>query len=237
MEDQGKGTTEKNITGFLMFVASLLLVALAGGVIIRTTCLPPLADDPIYQKARQRFIDKPLVELNPQALLVRAGEMRDFLDDYPNDLDAAKIAKAIELSEIFSTSRRYNLKVKRIGVFKEARSFEFRIIIGSNKFKVRTDHKKKVIYPDQKLSFDWQIGTPIQLELEEFEWLNDLVFEKSTNKGVTLEILSGLQKFKPNSATAEYLHNNMLEIDFHLDEVSADDLQVFSDYVYPGDMW
>lgn len=225
----------KNMAGMLMFIAFVLLTVFASGAFIRMTCLPPIEDDPYFLKARAKF-DK-LTELNAQTLQTRANAIEAYLNMYPRDKDLERISRAMHLARQFSTQNEYRLTIKKIGTFAEARKFELRVSVGEQKFKVETNQDKKVLYPDEKIKFNWYIDQKIRIEVEEFDWLSEVVFDQYYEAEKGLMQLSGERNYKLSESYNDYFTEGQLNLAFELEGVTAEDWQIFADYIFPGDKW
>ncbi|MCH2209460.1 MAG: serine/threonine protein kinase, partial [Lentisphaerales bacterium] len=225
----------KNLAGMSMFIAFVFLVIFASGAFIRMACLPPIENDPYYQKARAKFTQLPVI--NSQTLLGRAEEIENYLNDYPRDKDISRISRAGHLARQFSRMNDYRLTVKKVGVFSEARKFELRIGVGDQKFKVEAKQKKTVVYPDEKFKFMWDVDQVVSLEVEEFDWLSEIVFKQEYESHYGLMQLSGERYYKLPKKYKNYFKEGQLTLAFELEGVSADDWQIFADYIYPGDKW
>ena len=225
----------KNMAGMLMFIFFVFLVTFASGAFIRMACLPPIENDPYYQKARKSF--KPLQAFNSDNLKVRSKQIVDYLEKYPRDLEFANIKRAQELAEMFAEEQEYQLTVEEIGTFKEAKEFELRIFIGEQEFKLSSNHERKVFYPNERIKFLWGADSKVKIELEEDSWFGGVVFGKSFTAEDGLKCLSGNQAFELPAETQQYFEEGKLILKFDIKELTKKDWQIFSDYVFPGDKW
>lgn len=225
----------KNMAGMVMFICFVFLIVFASGAFIRMACLPPIEDDPYYQNNRKSF--KPLEIVNSENLKVRATQIAEYLEKYPRDLEFAKIRRAQELAQMFAVEKEYQVTVEEVGSLREAREFELCILIDEQEFKMPSKQSRKVFYPNERIKFLWSVESTVNIKLEEESWFGGIVFEKTFTAENGLKNLFGNQTFELPDEAQEYFEHGTLSIKFNSQDLTGEDWQIFSDYIFPGDKW
>lgn len=229
IKEQLEEAKPKNKMGMIMFMSFLLLLIVAGGGVLKMACLPPSTDDPYY-KRDLLAIETVVEDYSSKALTAKVEQLEAFLEKYPRDLKTTELNRAIELGKRFSTESIYSLTVNAVGNFKDARSFELRIFVGEQKLQVTSKVQKTIFYANEKFQFRWQPSTKIRLELEEFEWFNDFVFNEELTSAMPLRDLSGKHFFKVSGKAKSYFENSELLFEGSFDGISEKDWQLFFTY-------
>ena len=225
-----------NKTGMVMFSFFIGLILVTVLAVVKFSCLPPSQTDKLYQKARMEMKSVTPVK-SSDFLNKRADQLDKFLIDYPNAEDAERIKKASAVGRLLSSNKVYHLTLKKVGNLKAPRSFSFRILIDGKKYEFTTNEKKKLFYPEQRIVFNWGLESEIKLELEEFEWVNDIIYSAKIPNFFTLRSLSGDKVYRVKPATSEYFADGELHVQYELDEISEDDWLAFEEYFYPATAW
>lgn len=225
-----------NRTGMVMFSFLFGVIIVAGLAFLRFSCLPPSDTDRFYQKARLE-----LKAVNPEKsrefLNARAENIEKFLIDYPNAKDAERIKKAVSVGRKLASNEVYHLTVKKVGNLKEPRTFSFRIMIDDKKFEFNSEERKKILYPNARIVFKWDLASEIKLQFEEFEWLDDVIYSAKIPDYFTLRSLSGNKIYRVKPEFSDYFTDGEFHIEYELDEISEDDWLAFEEYFYPGSSW
>lgn len=231
--NKNKSTNKTGMVMFSFFTGLILVTVLA---VVRFSCLPPSDTDRFYQNARLEM--KTLApEKSATFLNDRADQLDKFLINYPNAKDAAKIKQASAVGRILAAKKVFHLTLKKVGNLKEARSFSYRLIIDGKTFEFTSNEKKTMFYPEQRIVFNWDVNSEIKLQLEEFEWLNDVIYSAKIPDYFSLRALSGDKVYAVKEPTAEYFADGRLHVQYELDEISEEQWLAFEEYFYPGTAW
>jgi len=229
-------SNSSNKTGMVMFSFFIGLILITVFAIVKFSCLPPSDADKFYQKARLE-----MKSVEPQKTVEflnrRAQQLDKFLIEYPNAVDAGRIKKASAVGRILATKRVYHLTLKKVGNLKEPRSFSYRIIIDAKKYEFTSNEKKTLFYPEQRIVFNWSLESEVKLQLEEFEWINDVIYSAKIPNFYSIRALSGDKVYSVKKPFSEYFQNGELHVQYELDEISEDDWLAFEEYFYPGTAW
>ena len=229
-------TKSSNKTGMLMFSVLAGLIFITCAAIFRFSCLPPSSVDKTYLKARAEL--KNVQAENSQAFLTgRIKKIEGFLKKYPNALDAGQIQTAVAVAKLILTQSDFHVTVKKVGNLKEPRAFSFRLFIDDEKFEFTTDEKKKILYPEARIKFSWNLKSEIKMQFEEFEWLDDLIYSAKIPNFYSLRALSGDKVYRVSSEFSEYFENAEFHVQYELDEISEDEWIEFEKYFFPGNSW
>ena len=225
-----------NKTGMLMFsfFAGLILVTVLA--VVKFSCLPPSENDSFYQKARLEM-KAVSPEKNAKFLNKRADQLDKFLINYPNVEDAERIKVASQVGRILASRKVFHLTLKKVGNLKEPRSFSYRVNVDGKTFEFTSNERKKIFYPEQRVVFNWNPDSEIKLQLEEFEWLNDIIYSAKVPDFFSLRALSGNKVYSVKKPNDIYFLNSELQVQYELDEISDEDWRAFEEYFYPGTSW
>ena len=225
-----------NRTGMLMFSVLVGLIFVACAAIFKFSCLPPSSQDKAYLKARLEFKDVKL-EKSPVFVEERVKKIELFLKRYPNALDAVEIENAVLVAKTLAKAKTFHVTLKKVGNLQEARTFSFRLFVDKKKYEFNSDEKKKLLYPEARIAVKWNLGSEINMQFEEFEWLNDLIYSAKIPDYFSLRALSGDKVYKVKPPFNEYFQNGEFHVHYELEEISEVDWQNFENYFYPGTLW
>ena len=225
-----------NKTGMAMFSVFAGLILIAFLAIFKVFFMPPSSQDKAYLKARLA-----IKTFEPQKTLEflnnRVQKIDKFLIDYPNAVDANEINRAVEVARKLATLKVFHLTLKKVGNLKEPRSFSFRLFVDGKKHEFTSNEKKKTLYPEARVVFNWSINSEVKMQFEEFEWLDDLIYSARIPDFYSLRALSGSKVYKVKPPHAEYFTDGELHLHYELDEIKESEWQAFDKYFYPGLAW
>jgi serine/threonine protein kinase len=226
-----------NRTGQLMFICFSLLLFFALYGVFQSTYSPPDQTNKYYLKNRLE-VKKLKVEQTAQFLTDKAIAVEHFLISYSTDPEKERMKMAAETAMLLATRQTYHLTVKKVGNLKTAGSFASRLFVGGIKiFDYETSEQRKFIYPDSRVVFKWRPKMKVRVELEDFELQNEIIYNSVLADFFSLRGLSGERFYRISEATNDFFNDDLLHLEFELDEISEEQWQAFEDYIYPGKKW
>ncbi|NQZ58257.1 MAG: serine/threonine protein kinase, partial [Lentisphaeraceae bacterium] len=230
-------TQSKNHLGFIMFAVMVLLVVASIVAVVKMNApTPPNKESKLYQQALSK-VRKVALEETKEALLAKAVVIEEFLSEFPLSIEAEDMSAAIKVARMLATQEKYYLTVKQAGGLNKARSFAFRLFIDGVKHEFNSVEQQKTIYSSERVQIRWRPGSNIYLQLEEFEWEDEMMFNASISEQFSLRKLSGKRTYLVPQKSRHFFENGELLFLFHLEEVSMEEWQAFEEYIYPGKFW
>jgi serine/threonine protein kinase len=226
-----------NRTGMLMFASFAVLIAFTGYAFVQSFFAPPDKTDKFYQKERLE-VKHLLVEKSVESLIAKASAIEQFLIEYPTEQQKPQMKLAAKVARLLASTETFHITVKKAGNLKDGRSFAVRLFIDEvKKFEYETEEQRKFVYPEARVVLNWHPGTKVRIQLEEFDWQNETMYNAVLGDFFSLRGLSGDKVYRVKDAQKIYFNEGLLHIEYIMDEVSEFEWQAFEDYIYPGEKW
>ena len=228
---------KKNRTGMFMFLALAGIIIVAGFAFYKSSFSPPDKTDHFYKKDRTE-VKLIKAVASSEFLTLKAAAVEKFLKTYPTEADKEKMLLAVQTAKTLAQTQTYHLTVKKAGNLKEARAFAFRLYLDDKKvYDYESEGQRKYIYPNSRVVFNWKPGTKIILELEEFDWKNEIMYRASLTDFFSIRGLSGDKRYKVKEADKRFFQNGVVSVEYGIEEVSEEGFEAFEDYIFPGNKW
>lgn len=201
----------------------------------------------LLHKWRDKKFRQALAEVRAQGiqgaegLAAKGRLLTRLINEYEPQLKEEKkpiapMRRAAELASWFSAPRDYLVTLKESSGFVKSRHQGVKLFVNDELMRSYESpgSAREVHWDREPITIRWQTGVPIRIELWNYSWLNGMAAWVNLRPAVALLGLGRMTLLsRVESAWASHVHSP--QVNFEIEGISADDLNVYERFIDPGD--